>query len=44
MTARRYEQIADAIRTRITSGQLAPGEPVPSARAITREWGVAIAT
>jgi DNA-binding transcriptional regulator YhcF (GntR family) len=41
---RRYERIVDEIRTRITSGQLAPGEPVPSARAITREWGVALAT
>jgi DNA-binding transcriptional regulator YhcF (GntR family) len=41
---RRYERIADEIRTRITSGQLAPGEPIPSARAITREWGVAVAT
>jgi len=29
---------------RITSGMLSPGQRVPSAREITREWGVAIAT
>lgn len=40
----RYRAIVDEIRTRITSGQLAPGEPIPSARAITREWRVAVAT
>src|SRR5262245_30054739 len=44
MTDRRYAGIADAIRTRIISGQLAPGDAIPSARAITREWGVAVAT
>ncbi len=44
MRERRYEQIADELRTRITSGQLAPGAPIPSARAITREWAVALAT
>ena len=44
MADRRYETIADEIRTRITSGQLAPGQAIPSARAITREWGVAVAT
>jgi len=44
MATRRYEQIADDIRSRIASSQLAPGDPVPSARAITREWGVAVAT
>ena len=25
-------------------GELRPGDPVPSARGITREWGVALAT
>ncbi|HEY0255089.1 MAG TPA: GntR family transcriptional regulator, partial [Kofleriaceae bacterium] len=35
--------IAD-LRDRIRSGKLAPGAPVPSARQIVREWGVAIAT
>lgn len=44
MVERRYARIVDAIRTRITSGELKPGEPVPSARTITREWGVAVAT
>ena len=39
-----YERIADELRSRIMSGQLAPGEPIPSARAITREWSVAVAT
>jgi DNA-binding transcriptional regulator YhcF (GntR family) len=44
MPERRYERIAGEIRARITSGELAPGEPVPSARVITRDWGVAVAT
>jgi len=44
MADRRYARIADAIRARISSGQLAPGDAIPSARAITREWGVALAT
>ncbi|MFI0979785.1 TetR/AcrR family transcriptional regulator C-terminal domain-containing protein [Streptomyces sp. NPDC021093] len=37
-------RIADDIRRRITSGDLAPGDRVPSTRHITREWGVAMAT
>jgi DNA-binding transcriptional regulator YhcF (GntR family) len=44
MAERRYQRIVDEIRARITSGELAPGEVVPSARALTREWGVALAT
>ncbi|MBW0134243.1 TetR/AcrR family transcriptional regulator C-terminal domain-containing protein [Pseudonocardia abyssalis] len=36
--------ITGELRRRILSGELAPGERVPSTRAITREWGVAIAT
>ncbi|WP_231956772.1 MULTISPECIES: TetR/AcrR family transcriptional regulator C-terminal domain-containing protein [unclassified Actinoplanes] len=32
------------LRRRIDSGELRPGDRVPSARAITRDWGVAIAT
>jgi AcrR family transcriptional regulator len=36
--------IADVIRDRIARGELQPGDRIPSARAITREWGVAIAT
>jgi AcrR family transcriptional regulator len=39
-----YQVIAAEIRQRIIAGQLRPGERVPSARAITREWGVAVAT
>ncbi|MFI6641128.1 TetR/AcrR family transcriptional regulator C-terminal domain-containing protein [Streptomyces sp. NPDC050504] len=39
-----YLRIASAIRRDIESGRLAPGAPVPSTRALTREWGVAMAT
>jgi DNA-binding transcriptional regulator YhcF (GntR family) len=39
-----YLQIAEDIRARIARGELSPGDAVPSARQITREWGVAIAT
>lgn len=39
-----YRRIADEIRVRVDTGELRPGDRVPSARAITREWGVAIAT
>jgi len=39
-----YRRIADEIRARIANGELRPGDPVPSARGITREWGVALAT
>ena len=39
-----YLVIAAAIRARIVSGELRPGDRVPSTRAITREWGVAMAT
>src|SRR5262245_3535913 len=44
MPDRRFERIVEDIRTRIETGQLLPGERIPSARAITREWGVAVAT
>ncbi len=37
-------RIAAEIRRRITSGELRPGDRVPSARQITGEWGVAVAT
>jgi AcrR family transcriptional regulator len=40
----RYQRIVDELRQQIADGRLRPGERVPSARAITREWGVAIAT
>ncbi|MFF0428880.1 TetR/AcrR family transcriptional regulator C-terminal domain-containing protein [Streptomyces sp. NPDC004520] len=39
-----YLTIATEIRRRIHAGKLAPGDRVPSTRAITREWGVAMAT
>ncbi|MFB7372075.1 TetR/AcrR family transcriptional regulator C-terminal domain-containing protein [Streptomyces sp. NPDC056222] len=39
-----YLAIAAEIRRRILSGELSPGDLVPSTRAITREWGVAMAT
>ncbi len=37
-------RIAAEIRRRIAAGELRPGDRVPSARQITGEWGVAIAT
>jgi len=39
-----YQRIVADIRHRIETGVLRAGDRVPSARAITREWGVAIAT
>ena len=39
-----YVRIVNEIRGRITSGALRPGDRVPSARQITQQWGVAIAT
>jgi AcrR family transcriptional regulator len=39
-----YRQIAAAVRRRIVTGELRPGDRVPSARQLTREFGVAIAT
>jgi len=39
-----YQRIVDEIRGRIVAGRLRPGERVPSARQITQDWGVAIAT
>ena len=44
MTQPPYRRIADEIRTRIADRELRPGDPVPSARGIAREWGVALAT
>ena len=38
------QSIAAEIAERIAAGELAPGDRVPSARGITRDWGVAIAT
>jgi DNA-binding transcriptional regulator YhcF (GntR family) len=39
-----YQRIAESLHRRIESGQLKPGERVPSTRAIARKWGVALAT
>lgn len=39
-----YERIVAELRRRIHDGELRPGQRVPSTRAITREWGVAMAT
>ncbi|MGN6790813.1 MAG: TetR/AcrR family transcriptional regulator C-terminal domain-containing protein [Streptosporangiaceae bacterium] len=44
MTQPPYRRITNEIRARIVDRELRPGDPVPSARAITREWGVALAT
>lgn len=43
-TAPPYLRIVGAIRERIDSGELRPGDRVPSARAIVRDWNVAMAT
>jgi AcrR family transcriptional regulator len=39
-----YRRIVEDVRRRIEAGELKPGDRVPSARQITSEWGVAIAT
>jgi AcrR family transcriptional regulator len=39
-----YRRIVRDVRRRIEAGELRPGDRVPSARAITLQWGVAIAT
>ncbi|MGC4749066.1 TetR/AcrR family transcriptional regulator C-terminal domain-containing protein [Micromonospora sp. DT201] len=39
-----YLRIVEEIRRRIDGGELRPGDQVPSARRISQEWGVAIAT
>ncbi|MDX6740858.1 GntR family transcriptional regulator [Actinocorallia sp. A-T 12471] len=39
-----YQQIAEDIRRRILSGELAPGDQVPSTRQLAIRWGVAAAT
>jgi DNA-binding GntR family transcriptional regulator len=38
---RAYVRIAAAVRHQITSGELAPGQPVPSITALVQEHGVA---
>jgi DNA-binding transcriptional regulator YhcF (GntR family) len=44
MTQPPYVRIAGELRRRIETGELAPGDRVPSTRAITQRWGVAMAT
>ncbi|MFD9426648.1 MULTISPECIES: TetR/AcrR family transcriptional regulator C-terminal domain-containing protein [unclassified Streptomyces] len=39
-----YRRIVGEIRRRIASGELAPGDRVPSTRQIVKDWGVALAT
>ncbi|WP_228010602.1 GntR family transcriptional regulator [Nonomuraea phyllanthi] len=39
-----YLRIVADIERRIADGELRPGDPVPTTRAIMREWGVAMAT
>ncbi|MCE7007257.1 TetR/AcrR family transcriptional regulator C-terminal domain-containing protein [Kibdelosporangium philippinense] len=39
-----YRRIAAEIKARIASGELRPGDRIPSTRQITQEWGVAMAT
>jgi AcrR family transcriptional regulator len=39
-----YQRIVEDVRRRIEAGELRPGDRVPSARQLTQEWGVAIAT
>jgi DNA-binding transcriptional regulator YhcF (GntR family) len=39
-----YQRIASALRRRIESGQLAPGDRLPSTRMLARKWRVALAT
>ncbi|MGK5637512.1 TetR/AcrR family transcriptional regulator C-terminal domain-containing protein [Streptomyces sp. URMC 126] len=43
-TDSRSGRIVEEIRRRIETGELGPGDRVPSTRDITRQWGVAMAT
>ncbi|GHF32644.1 GntR family transcriptional regulator [Streptomyces morookaense] len=40
----KYEQIADSLRRRITEGEFAPGDLLPSGRDLCEQWGVSRAT
>lgn len=40
MTAPKYQRVADAIRERIRSGQLKPGDRLPSTKQLEEEFGV----
>lgn len=39
-----YQQLARQLRDLITSGQIAPREPLPSITALTQETGLAVGT
>ena len=39
-----YQRIAASLRARIESGELRPGDHIPSTRALARKWKVALAT
>jgi GntR family transcriptional regulator len=39
-----YRQLADQLRARITSGEIAPREPLPSITYIRQETGLAVGT
>ncbi|MFI9329445.1 TetR/AcrR family transcriptional regulator C-terminal domain-containing protein [Kitasatospora sp. NPDC052868] len=39
-----FQRIAAELRRRIVTGELAPGERVPSTRRLAQDWGVALAT
>jgi AcrR family transcriptional regulator len=39
-----YQRVVAELRARILTGELRPGECVPSVREIARRWGIAIAT
>ncbi|MEU2043668.1 GntR family transcriptional regulator [Nocardia niwae] len=40
----RYLQIADDLRSRITSGEYSPGERIPTKASLMEQWGVALNT
>ncbi|MFE3776127.1 GntR family transcriptional regulator [Streptomyces sp. NPDC059122] len=39
-----YMQVVTHLRGQITGGELSPGDPIPSDRALSEEWGVSRAT
>ncbi|MCF3107079.1 GntR family transcriptional regulator [Streptomyces roseoverticillatus] len=44
MPTLKYEQIADSLRRRITEGEFAPGDLLPSGRDLCEQWSVSRAT
>jgi len=39
-----YQQLADLLRERIASGEYPPRTPLPSARSLSQEHGIAVGT